>query len=414
MPNRLISDNGWLNHTLMTALRASKSTIPQVAVLLDAEKAYGRVHPGHLQQVLTRFGFPPQLLHCLSFLFFDTQIRITVNGWQSAPVPQARGLRQGDPLSPLLFNLANEPLLRYLLASPAFQGIEVPRSNPTIRQQCSSLELNTRIIESPPVRLLAYADDLEALSIYSRASNARTNISKTTIVPLSGTPSTTWLDICHTSGIERHYLSSSKAVTLLGYPLYSSDRQLTRFLSDVRAKLFKIIHHIRMRGLSVRGLSVVVNSLVLNRLWFLLRVIVLPQDWIASIRTAVYDLALPFWPKPSRKAVNLPRLQGGLSIVDIDDQSLALQLVYIRRLDQHGSGFFSAGPDGPQSVQAFLQNMSTNATDSQAHRSSTSSGAECLLACGMAPGPASTNGDHQASDCESAPPSDPSQLPCVR
>ncbi|OBZ80992.1 hypothetical protein A0J61_10961, partial [Choanephora cucurbitarum] len=46
MPNRLISDNGWLNHTLMTTLRASKSTDPQVAVLLDAEKAYDRVHPG--------------------------------------------------------------------------------------------------------------------------------------------------------------------------------------------------------------------------------------------------------------------------------------------------------------------------------------------------------------------------------
>ena len=72
MPNRLISDNGWLNHTLMTTLRASKSLSPQVAVLLDAEKAYDRVHPGYLQQVLRRFGFPPRIISCLALLFFET------------------------------------------------------------------------------------------------------------------------------------------------------------------------------------------------------------------------------------------------------------------------------------------------------------------------------------------------------
>jgi hypothetical protein len=99
LPHRLISDNGWLNQLLLSHLRVIAPDLPQVAVLLDQEKAYDRVHPEYLRRVLLRFGFPAGLVSCLSSLFFGTQISVSVNGWLGAPVPQLRGLRQGDPLS---------------------------------------------------------------------------------------------------------------------------------------------------------------------------------------------------------------------------------------------------------------------------------------------------------------------------
>jgi hypothetical protein len=102
LPHRLISDNGWLNQTLMANLRSVAPNLPQVAVLLDQEKAYDRVHPEYLRRVLLRFGFPSGLVGCLSSLFFGTKISVSINGWLGAAVPQLRGLRQGDPLSPLL------------------------------------------------------------------------------------------------------------------------------------------------------------------------------------------------------------------------------------------------------------------------------------------------------------------------
>lgn len=42
---------------------------PLVAVLLDQEKAYDRIHPEYLSRVLSHFGCPSSLISSLDTLF---------------------------------------------------------------------------------------------------------------------------------------------------------------------------------------------------------------------------------------------------------------------------------------------------------------------------------------------------------
>ncbi|KAG1585510.1 hypothetical protein G6F46_014848 [Rhizopus delemar] len=97
---------------------------PEIGLLLDQEKAYDRVHPMYLRQVMLAFGFPPSLVHSLENLFFENAVRININGHFTNRVDQRRDLRQGDPLSPLLFNIALEPFLRHILQDSFFQGFQ--------------------------------------------------------------------------------------------------------------------------------------------------------------------------------------------------------------------------------------------------------------------------------------------------
>lgn len=360
MPHRLISDNGWLNQVLMANARQVRKSDPLVAVLLDQEKAYDRVHPEYLRCVLLRFGFPPTLVDSLSHLFFGTQIHVSINGWLGSPFTQGRGLRQGDPLSPLLFNLAFEPLLRSILAS-SLAGVSLA-SAPALRRGAPSPSM-IRIQDSngdeyfdhisrsysepgPIVKMLSYADDLEVfltnptewnvlleiLECYGRASNAKVNLSKTVMVSLSGQSHQDWISIASQYGAEWHDRNSHTATRYLGYPLYHNQKQLHEFLNAIKIKIARHIQLLKGRSLSIRGSSMVANSLLLSRTWHVLRVVPAPAPWLAEIKKLVRSFVLPFWPAPAWTTICLPRRFGGTSIIDIEDQALALHFVYIQRL----------------------------------------------------------------------------------
>ncbi|KAG1572684.1 hypothetical protein G6F47_005257 [Rhizopus delemar] len=118
MPNRFITENGLVLNIIME--HACKDNRQEIALLLDQEKAYDRVRPSYLRSVLLKFGFPTVLVNSLIGLFFSN--RVNSNGHLTEEVTQSRGLRQGDPLSPLLFNLALEPFLRHVLQDTPLFG----------------------------------------------------------------------------------------------------------------------------------------------------------------------------------------------------------------------------------------------------------------------------------------------------
>ncbi|KAG0755460.1 hypothetical protein G6F24_011820 [Rhizopus arrhizus] len=125
MPERFIADNGATTRLIMNI--AERFKLPGIALLLDQEKAYDRVHPQYLQACLERFGFPSSLITSILSLFFGTSLCINVNGFLTASIQQASGLRQGDPLSPLFFNLVIEHFLRSIRSSSLIWGFTFPR-----------------------------------------------------------------------------------------------------------------------------------------------------------------------------------------------------------------------------------------------------------------------------------------------
>ncbi|KAG1049316.1 hypothetical protein G6F43_008349 [Rhizopus delemar] len=191
MPNRFIAENGLILNIAMEHAQRCKQE--DVALLLDQEKAYDRVHLSYLKKVLLKFRFSPTLMSPLIALFFGNRVCININGHFTKEVDQGRGLRQGDPLSPLLSNLALEPFLRYILQDASIVGF-------------SFSPLSQDLPPPATLKVLAYADDVcvflssradflriqHHLNAYGQVSNAKANLSKTKAIFLNGRASPHW------------------------------------------------------------------------------------------------------------------------------------------------------------------------------------------------------------------------------
>ena len=87
---------------------------PGLLCKLDIEKACNHVNWGLLTHLLECCGFLDKWRRWILFCLSTVRLSILINGSPRGFFGSSRGLRQGDPLSPLLFVLVTEAVGRML------------------------------------------------------------------------------------------------------------------------------------------------------------------------------------------------------------------------------------------------------------------------------------------------------------
>nr|CAD1841683.1 unnamed protein product [Ananas comosus var. bracteatus] len=177
---RHILDNFFCAHILTHHLKATNT--PAAILKIDFQRAFDHIKWSFLQDLLLSRGFGQRWNNWISVLLGSNSSAVLLNGVPGKSFAHKKGLRQGDPLSPLLFVLCIDVLFR--LVDKAVLSDHLPAVG----------------IGDAKVHSLHFADDVllffdgsirsatiikSILDAFSECSGLKINFNKSTLTPIN-------------------------------------------------------------------------------------------------------------------------------------------------------------------------------------------------------------------------------------
>ena len=176
---RCIQDN--FLYVQSTVRRLHRLNKPGLFLKLDIQKAFDTIDWSYLLEVLQTLGFGPKWREWISFLFSMATSRAFLNGSQGDSFAHKRGVRQGDPLSPMLFILAIDPLQK-ILDLATHQGVLTPLPFATAKFRTSLYADAAAIFINPNQNKVQAVKDI--LERFGNVTGLVTNFEKSSVHPI--------------------------------------------------------------------------------------------------------------------------------------------------------------------------------------------------------------------------------------
>ncbi|XP_062076415.1 uncharacterized protein LOC133781446 [Humulus lupulus] len=319
--NRLLAHNILIFHDLLKGY-TRKSVSARCFMKIDLSKAYDNVDWQFVEDLLKELCFPSRFIGWILVCLQGTNYNLLMNGRLQGAFKGEKGLRQGDPMSPLLFVLIMEYLTRLLARNTCKKGFG-------FHPLCKSLKLTN----------LCFADDL---IIFCKG-----NIKSVEMV------NSAFKEFCDTTGLSAN---KSKSLIYFGWVKAESKKQILDLVQMeegsfplkylgvylrptkwkvadcgiILDKLNKKLNSWASRNLSFAGRAQLIHSVLLGIRNFWMSLFILPQKITAAIDKSCRDFLwgakgnrskyhLPAWEK-----VCLPKKFGGVGFREGKKWNIAL------------------------------------------------------------------------------------------
>jgi len=262
-----ISGNGCSEHiTILNELcyNATRTESEIHLMAIDFSNAFGSVPHDLIFDVLQRKGFGNEICRVVRSIYENNFTTVEVNGTKSERLPWRRGVIQGCPLSPILFNCALDPLLWKLTKDNQKDGVIIRDRNG------NEITINAQ----------AYADDVVLVSptvesmnnlIYSTRDFAE--FSKLTVAPQKCISMSKCRNATPTFLMNNQEIPAKdigKCIRYLGAPISGSKASRVKYcrttLEDVQIRTNSVFNS----NLTILQKLDAIKSYVLPRLDFLL------------------------------------------------------------------------------------------------------------------------------------------------
>src|SRR5260370_23298688 len=333
IPKRSIFDNIRLASTLINYadITETNSTI----IALDQEKAYNKICHDYLWETLEKFGLPNTSINTVKELYKHTHTQIAINGILSHPYKVTRGVRQGDPLSCILFNLAIEPLACKIRNDENIKGYNIPGIKEKILISLYADDTNLFLSKDNNLDYI-----YKILNDWCKASGAKFNIEKMEIIPI-GSPehrhrmTTSWKlnnEEMPPLNNKIRIVKDEEAVRILGAWLGNNPKAATPW-GPVIDKIHKSLEHYSKGHPTLNGRKIIAQIVIGGYTQFLTQTQGMPENIERTLTKIIRDFE---WEEnvSLRIAINYlyyPVEEGGLNLLDIKTRNEAIETVWLKK-----------------------------------------------------------------------------------
>ena len=317
VPGRSIHHNLCLLRDIVDCAKLRGNSCALISI--DQHKAFDKVNWEFLFKVLKKFNFGNRFIMWVKILYTDIKSRILVNGQLSDEVNVRRGVRQGCPLSPVLYVLFIEPLARFIMSRKDIRGFHIPGG----RGRC--------------VKLLQYADDatcvatsqtdivnlFKSFALFEKASGASLNLKKTYGLKLGDFVGRKLMG-------DINWVEDKIYINGVCFGTDNCVRAFWKSLCEIAIKKVKLWES---RGLTLLGKIGIVNTCIYPLFYYAARVYLPEPGFYKEIVKVVFRF---IWQKKtelvSRDTFTLSSAKGGLNL---DRLSVKMQALFIRDMIPH-------------------------------------------------------------------------------
>ncbi|CAK8579589.1 unnamed protein product [Lathyrus sativus] len=292
-----------------------KGGTPRIMIQLDLQKAYDMVNWKALECIMKEMGFPNKFIHWIMLGITTVSYRFNIMGEYTDILQAKRGIRQGDPLSPMLFVLIMEYMNRLLMKMQ-----RDPNFN--YHAKCEKLKI-TNLTFADDVLLFCRGDEislhmiLQTFRAFSISTGLIMNPNKCRI---------------YFRGLDKEKrkvlkeMSDFQEGTLpfryLGIPLVGRKLNITHFMPLVD-RIVARIHHWSSKLLSYASRIQLVKSITTAMVQYWLHCLPMPKTVIKKIDSICRSFIWTGKDTVSRKCpvawkhMSCPTAQGGLNLINL-------------------------------------------------------------------------------------------------
>ncbi len=308
---RYIGDNARLMEDII--FHCEKNEIDGGIIFIDQSKAYDRVEWKWVKKCLEKFNFGERFIKWIMMLYQSAKSTILTNGHMTEKISLTRGLRQGSPLSALLYILQAEPFAETIRKSNKITGIK---------------------IDGEEIRITAYADDTQIyisdkksktemdiiLETYSRASGAKINTTKTEGLLIH--------DMEEIDGIKW----SKGPIKALGVPQGQTEN-LSQFWNKILQKVKKKLDLWKRRDLTLQGRVHIIQTSGISNITYAAGLKTVPDKIVKDINTELWKFLWKDKMEAVKREICMHSIvNGGIGMPDIKKVIKTRQIMMIRRI----------------------------------------------------------------------------------